>query len=150
MQRYHVYRHGNRDAVIHGRRKEETGVRLYSEWRGLTTIAQFTKQYVAGLHRQGYELETGWRIPLGRGPIQYIQPTGRISGLQNSFRAAADKRFPAPSVWWPWTKIDYGIRAGLGHGIDITAEQTKHNIGTPVTAPQVREKETLVTLRIKI
>jgi hypothetical protein len=74
----------------------------------------------------------------------------RVSGLQNTFRAAADKTFPAPSFWWPWTKIDYGFRAGLGHGIDITAEQAKHNIGTPVTAPKVNEKETLVTLRVRL
>ena len=113
-------------------------------------IAQYTKQNVAGLHRSGNEVETGYKIPIGRGPVQYFQPTLRVSGLQNTFRAKADKRFPAPSFWWPWTKIDYGFRAGLGHGLDITAEQTKQNIGSPVTKPVVREKETLVTLRLRI
>src|SRR3954447_2249409 len=135
---------------ITNRRKEETGARLYAEWKGLTAIAQYTKQNVAGLHRSGYEFESGYKIPIGRGPVQYFQPTLRVSGLQNTFRAAADKRFPAPSFWWPWTKIDYGFRAGLGHGLDITAEQTKQNIGSPVTKPVVREKETLVTLRLRL
>ena len=80
--------------------------------------------------------------------MQYIQPTGRISGLQNTFRDAAKvKASPAPSFWWPWTKIDYGFRAGLGHGIDITAEQAKHNIGAP---RKINEKETLITLRVKV
>src|ERR1051325_1775750 len=41
-----------------GRNKEATGVRLYSEWHGLTTIAQLVHQDIAGLHRDGYELET--------------------------------------------------------------------------------------------
>jgi hypothetical protein len=135
---------------ITNRKKEETGARLYAEWKSLTLIAQYTKQNVAGLHRSGYEVETGYKIPIGRGPVQYFQPTLRVSGLQNTFRAIADKRFPAPSFWWPWTKIDYGFRAGLGHGLDITAEQTKQNIGSPVTKPVVREKETLVTLRLRL
>jgi hypothetical protein len=132
---------------ISGRKKEETGARLYAEWKGVTTIAQYTKQNLAGLHRSGYEFEIGWKIAIGRGPVQYIQPTGRISGLQNDFRAAANKQFPAPSFWWPWTKIDYGFRAGLGHGIDITAERAKHNIGAP---RKINENETLVTLRVKV
>jgi len=132
---------------ISGRKKEETGARLYAEWKGVTTIAQYTKQNLAGLRRSGYEFEIGWKIPIGRGPVQYIQPTGRISGLQNTFRAAANKQFPAPSFWWPWTKIDYGFRAGLGHGVDITAERAKHNIGAP---RKINENETLVTLRVKV
>jgi hypothetical protein len=135
---------------ITSRKKEETGARLYAEWKGLTAIAQFTKQNLAGLHRQGYEFETGYKIPIGRGPVQYFQPTARISGLQNSFRAIADKKFPAPSFWWPWTKIDYGFRAGLGHGVDITAEQARNHIGTPITKPRVHEKETLITLRVRV
>jgi len=132
---------------ISGRKKEETGARLYSEWKGVTVIAQYTKQHLAGLHRSGYEFEIGWKIPIGRGPVQYIQPTARVSGLQNTFRAPANKLFPAPSFWWPWTKIDYGFRAGLGHGVDITAEQARHNIGAP---RKINEKETLITLRVKV
>jgi hypothetical protein len=138
---------------ISGRKKEEYGGRLYAEWHGLTTIAQYTKQNAAGLHRNGYEFETGYKIPLGRGPFSYIQPTGRISGISNTFRAAADKRFPAPSVWWPWTKIDYGVRIGLPKYADITIERTKSNIGTPSNVgapPRIHTRETLVTLRIRV
>jgi hypothetical protein len=133
---------------ITDRKKEETGARIYAEWKGVTAIAQYTKQHLAGLHRDGYEFEIGWKVPIGRGPVQYIQPTARVSGLQNSFRDAAKvKASPAPSFWWPWTKIDYGFRAGLGHGIDITAERAKHNIGAP---RKINENETLVTLRVKV
>jgi len=132
---------------IHGRKKEETGARVYVEWHGMTTIAQYTKQHVAGLGRGGYEIESGYRIPFEIGPLRSIQPAARLSGLQNDFRAAADKRYPAPSVWWPWTKIDYGVRVGFSHGVDVTVERSKHNVGAP---RKLDLGETLVTLRIRV
>jgi hypothetical protein len=130
---------------IHGRKKEETGARLYLEWHGLTTSAQYTRQDAAGLGRNGYEVEAGYRIPFEFGPFRSIQPAGRWSGLQTDFRAAADKRYPAPSVWWPWTKIDYGIRIGFAKGTDVTIERTKHNVGAP---RKLNLGETLVTVRV--
>lgn len=39
--------------ALRGRNKEEYGGRAYVEWHGLTTIAQFTKQHLAGLQREG-------------------------------------------------------------------------------------------------
>lgn len=130
---------------ISGNKKEETGARLYVEWHGLTSTMQFTRQHAAGLHREGYEGELGYRIGLPRDFS--VQPVVRVSGLRNDFRARADKRYPAPSVWWPWTKIDYGVRIGLPRGIDLTAEHAKHNVGAPV---KLHPDETLVTLRIRI
>ncbi|HYO76430.1 MAG TPA: hypothetical protein VE010_08205, partial [Thermoanaerobaculia bacterium] len=47
-----------------GRTKEELGIRVYSEWHNLTAIAQFTAQSIAGLEREGWEVELGYRIPL--------------------------------------------------------------------------------------
>lgn len=130
-----------------GRNKEETGARVYSEWGNLTAIGQFTHQDIAGLHRDGYELETGYRIPLARGWLEYVQPAGRLSGIRNDFRAAAPKTFPAPSIWWPWTKIDLGVRIGFAHGLDVTLERAKHNVGSPV---KLDMDETLVTLRFRV
>ncbi|MGZ7030597.1 MAG: hypothetical protein ACXVIJ_01385 [Thermoanaerobaculia bacterium] len=131
---------------IHGDKKEETGGRLYLEWHGLTTTAQFTKQEVAGLGRSGHEVEAGYKIALPFGVLRSIQPAGRWSGLRNDFRAAADKRYPAPSVWWPWTKIDYGVRVGFAGGLDVTVERAKHLIGAP---RKLDLSETLVTLRFR-
>lgn len=137
---------------VSGNRKEETGGRVYTEWHGLTSTIQFTKQSVAGLHRQGEELEAGYRIGAGFGPsvggeslVQSIQPTFRLSGLQNRFKGP--KAFVAPSVWWSWVKIDYGVRIGFAHNVDLTIERAKHN----VTAPKKLDlSETLATLRIRI
>ncbi len=139
---------------IHGRTKEETGARLYSEWHGMTAIAQYTKQVVAGLHRAGGEVEVGYKFGTPFGPhvggdtiVQSIQPAVRWSNLTNTFRAASPKTFVAPSLWWPWTKIDYGVRVGFARNIDITAERAKHNVGAP---RKLDMTETLVTLRIRI
>jgi hypothetical protein len=53
----------------------------------------------------------------------------------------------APSVWWPWTKIDYGVRIGFAKNVDLTVEHAKQNIGAP---RKLSLGETLVTLRVRI
>ena len=129
---------------IDGGIKEETGARIYSEWHGLTVIAQGTKQLVAGLHRQGEEVESGYAIPFTHGILQSIQPAVRVSALQNRFRGPP--QFVAPSVWWNWVKIDYGVRIGFARNIDVTVEETRHNIVAP---RRLKLPETLVTLRVR-
>src|SRR6201999_2198823 len=122
---------------IKGNEKEETGGRIYSEIFGLTSTFQYTKQLVAGLHREGYEGEAGYLIPLGFGPniggesfFQSIQPTARLRGLKKRFKGPP--QFVDPSVWWNWTKFDYGVRIGLARNTDITIEHSKHNVVAPV------------------
>lgn len=128
-----------------GRKKEEYGARVYGEWRALSGTVQFTKQHLAGLQRQGYEIESGYAIPLSLGPLRYVQPAARLSGLTNRFRGPAT--FVAPSVWWPWTKIDAGLRVGFSHGVDVTLEHTKSNIGAK---KKLNMRETLVTVRVRV
>ncbi|PYQ30877.1 MAG: hypothetical protein DMF57_15165, partial [Acidobacteria bacterium] len=113
-------------------------------WHGLTLIAQGTKQLVAGLHRQGEEVESGYAIPFAHGILQSIQPAVRVSALQNRFRGPP--QFVAPSVWWNWVKIDYGVRIGFARNLDVTIEETRHNIVAP---RRLKLPETLVTLRVR-
>jgi hypothetical protein len=122
--------------------KTEYGARVYAEWHDLTAIAQFTKQNVAGLQREGWELEAGYRFPLNFGPFEYIQPAVRYSGLDNRFIGPAT--FVAPSVRWDWAKYDAGIRVGLKRGFDVTAEYTKHHVGSRF---HLNLREALVTVR---
>jgi hypothetical protein len=131
---------------ISGRNKEEYGARLFAEWGNATLIAQYTDQDVAGLERDGWEVEAGYRIPLNLGPIQSIQPAVRASGLENNFgpRLGASIRYPAPSVWWDWQKFDAGLRVGLTHGLDVTLEYTYHEIES---LEEIHARETLVTVR---
>ncbi len=130
---------------ISGRKKEEYGFRVYAEWHQATVIAQVTAQEVAGLKREGWELELGYRIPWTLGPIRSIQPALRVSGLETHYRGT---RFPSPSVWWEWAKLDAGVRIELPRGLDLTAEYTVHDIAAP--ARPVAQRETLVTLRWRV
>lgn len=127
---------------VSGDDKEEYGGRLYGEWQRATLIAQFTKQNLAGLQREGWEAEAGYDFALEAGPIRAIQPAVRVSGLTNRFRGPAT--FVAPSVWWNWTKIDAGLRVTLPRRFDVTLEYTKHNVGT---ARNLDLREALVTVR---
>lgn len=137
---------------VRDRVKKEYGTRIYAEWRGLTAIAQFTKQRVAGLNREGYEGEVGYRFPFAFGPrlggdtlFQSIQPAVRWSRLDNRFRGPGT--FVAPSVWWDWTKIDAGVRVGFARNVDVTIEHTESDIDAPI---ELSQKETLVTLRVRL
>lgn len=139
---------------VSGNRKEETGGRIYAEWNRLTAIGQFTKQLIAGLHRQGEELELGYLMPIGKGPaiggealLQSIQPAVRVSALQNFFKGP--KNFVDPSMWWNWVKIDYGVRVGFAKHADLTIERAKNNIVAP-SPHKLDLGETLVTLRLRI
>jgi hypothetical protein len=131
---------------LRGDKKEEYGARIYTEWHGLTSTVQFTKQSIAGLHRQGEELEAGYQVPLGNRWVPSIQPAVRWSGLQNFFKGDPTL-YPAPSIWWNWVKIDYGVRIGLPHSSDLTVERARHIIASP---RKFDAGETLVTLRVRI
>lgn len=126
-----------------GRNKEESGARLYSELLGLTTIAQFTAQEIAGLHRQAWEIETGYRFALPWAAVQFIQPAVRLSDLQNSFSGNAALH-PAPSLWWDWEKLDIGVRIGFAHNVDLTIERSTHEVEAP---RELDLDETLATIR---
>lgn len=123
---------------VHGNRKEEAGGRVYSEWQHLTAIVQFTKQQAAGLHRQGEEVELGYQFAR-------VQPAIRWSALQNFFKGP--KTFVAPSVWWNWIKVDYGVRITVTKSIDLTVERARHNVASPV---KLNLGEMLATLRVRV
>lgn len=129
------------DLPITSDEKEEFGARLYGEWGGLAGTAQFTAQDVAGLEREAWEIELGYHFPLNLGWLTSIQPAVRYSALDNHFLGTV---FPAPSVWWDWRKTDLGVRVGLTHGLDVTAEYTQHEVDSRFP---LELKEVLVTVR---
>ncbi|HET7437590.1 MAG TPA: hypothetical protein VFN10_22995 [Thermoanaerobaculia bacterium] len=134
-----------RPLPLNGRKKEEWGGRIYSEWHGGTAIVQYTKQSIAGLYREGWEGEAGYEFR-GFGPITSIQPAVRLSGLTNRFTGNGAV-YPSPSIWWQWTKVDGGVRIGLPKHLDLTVETTRHNLGRPA---KLHLRETLVTLRWRV
>jgi hypothetical protein len=130
---------------IEGRRKTETGARVYGEWHGGTVIAQYTSQTIAGLDRQGWEVEAGYRFPRTLGWVESIQPAVRASAINNDFGPAPG--FPAASIWWDWEKYDAGIRVGLRRGIDVTVEATHHEVDS---VQPLSLREALVTVRWRV
>jgi hypothetical protein len=131
-----------RGLPIEGRNKRELGARVYAEWHAATVIAQYTTQTIAGLERQGWELEAGYNFPLTLGPVESVQPAVRASGINNDFGPVAG--FPAPSLWWNWEKYDAGIRVGLQRGLDVTVEYTHHEVESRFL---LNLREALVTVR---
>jgi len=135
-----------------GREKTRTGARFHGEWGGATLLAQYVEEDIAGLRRDGYEVEAGWRIPLAVGPdlggaplLTSVQPAIRYSVLDNHFRGA--ETYPAPSVWWDWVKTDVGVRAGLGDYLELTLEHSFHDVRIPT---KLDLDETLLTMRVKL
>ncbi len=131
-----------RGLPIEGRTKREIGARVYAEWHAATFIGQYTSQTIAGLDRQGWELEAGYRFPVALGPVESIQPAVRASGINNDFGPVAG--FPAPSIWWNWQKYDAGVRVGLQRGLDLTVEYTHHEVDSRFL---LNLREALVTVR---
>jgi hypothetical protein len=129
-------------------KKEEYGTRLYGEWGNATAIAQMTWQTVAGLKREGWELELGYRVPLHWGVIQSIQPAVRVSNLDNHF--VGHPQYPATSVRWDWRKYDAGLRIGLTHGVDVTLEYAMHGAFNAAGRVPVDMTEALATVRWRI
>ena len=131
-----------RGLPIEGRTKREIGARVFAEWHAATFIGQYTSQTIAGLDRQGWELEAGYRFPVALGPVESIQPAVRASGIDNDFGPVAG--FPAPSIWWNWQKYDAGVRVGLHRGLDVTVEYTHHEVDSRFL---LNLQEALVTVR---
>lgn len=134
-----------RGLTLEGRKKRETGARVYAEWHAATIIGQYTSQTIAGLDRSGWELEAGYRFALNLGPVESIQPAVRASAINNDFGPAPG--FPAPSIWWDWKKYDAGVRVGLKRGIDMTVELTKHEVDSKFP---LSLREALVTVRWRV
>jgi hypothetical protein len=127
------------------RKKEEYGARLYSEWGNATVTAQMTWQEIAGLKREGWELEAGYGFPLKLGFVESIQPAVRASNLDNHF--TGHPQYPATSVRWDWRKYDAGVRVGLTHGLDVTLEYAMHDAFNAAGRVPVDMTEALVTVR---
>lgn len=134
-----------RGLPVEGRTKRELGARIFAEWHSATLVAQYTAQTIAGLDRDGWEVEAGYRLPLRIGPVESIQPAVRASGITNEFGPVAG--FPAPSIWWNWLKYDAGVRIGLERGLDVTLEYTQHEVESrfPLSL-----REALVTVRWRV
>ncbi|MCI0414800.1 hypothetical protein L0222_18645 [bacterium] len=136
---------------IRGNDKEEYGGNVEFQWQNFRVFFQGVHQEVAGLKRDGYEVEILFRagLPLaysagGKQLFTFLQPVFRFSMLDNGF--ISDPRFVAPSTKWDWRKYDLGVRIGIIQGVDLTAEYSFHDI---TAARPVHADEFLITLRVR-
>ncbi|MEM7352457.1 MAG: hypothetical protein AAF657_16780 [Acidobacteriota bacterium] len=108
--------------------KTEWGANVWLYAGGFTFFGQIVEQDLAGLPRDGQEVEVSYTFDLpytvgfaGRQLFSYIQPAIRYSRLDPQF--SSENPFPAPSVFWDWEKIDAGLRVGLlENTVDLTVE----------------------------
>lgn len=139
--------------------KEEVGANLWIYWRGLAVFAQYADQDLAGLPRDGYEIEASWTFELpylgalwGRQVLSFLTPTVRYSKLDPDIPPPVDGddpsgMFPAPSVRWDWEKIDLGFRLGLVDRLfDLTVEWNLNDM-TLASGRVIEADEFLATVR---
>jgi len=136
---------------IKGKDKIEYGGNAEFHWSGLRIFAQGVHQELAGLKRDGFEVEGLLRISLplkfaagGKHLFTFLQPIARFSIIDNKFKASP--LFVAPSTFWDWKKYDLGVRIGIIQGIDVTAEYSFHDI---TASSEVSEDEFLTSLRAR-
>ncbi len=118
-----------------GTEKYEYGLNLEARFGPVHLFGQGVKQSIAGLGREGYEVEASVRIALpglfasGDQPVvNWIEPDVRVSYIDNLFDLPVG--FVAPSFGWDWRKYDYGFRLGIVRGLDLTAEYTRNEVIT--------------------
>jgi hypothetical protein len=135
---------------IHGNKKIQYGANGQVRYKALRIFALGVHQELAGLHRNGFEVETALRFSLppkyaagGKQLFSFIQPVFRFSILSNDFK---NPLFVAPSTFWDWKKFDFGFRLGIVQGVDLTTEFATHRIRS---ATPVNEDEFLSTLRYR-
>ncbi|MCG8457722.1 MAG: hypothetical protein MI919_15715 [Holophagales bacterium] len=117
---------------IEGREKEELGLTFWLYAGPFTAFGQYVTQDLAGLERDGFEIELSYDFELpylgalfGRQVLPWIAPAARYSEIDPDFTGPG---FPAPSVFWDWEKLDIGVRLGLLQGmLDMTVEYASND-----------------------
>jgi hypothetical protein len=133
-----------------GTEKYEYGVNLEARFGPVRLFGQGVKQSIAGLEREGYEVEASVRIALpglfasgDQSVVNWIEPAVRVSYIDNLFDLPAG--FVAPSFGWDWRKYDFGFRLGIVRGLDLTAEYARNE--TTTRRGLLHPDEGLLTLR---
>lgn len=117
---------------IEGREKKESGANAWLYFEDLVFFGQFVKQDLAGLERDGWEAELtyGFDLPVsmaakGKPFFSRIAPTIRYSEIDNDFEGNG-LLYPAPSTWWDWRKLDFGINVFVYSGVLLTIEHSEN------------------------
>ncbi len=126
---------------VTGDKKREYGLNIRYQYEQFNVFGQVVSQDLGGLDRHGYEIELAytWNLPIK------ITPVIRYSELSNRF--IGNRQYPAPSVWWDWTKIDYGLNLKINKNLDAIIEYTHNEFERGGRVDN--NNELLLTLRIQ-
>jgi hypothetical protein len=121
--------------------KNESGLTVWLYHNNFAWFSQYVDQDIAGLDRDGWEVEMSYlfnEVPL----IASITPAFRYSKLRPDFTTSDP--YPAMSVTWDWTKIDFGADFEVNDYVNVLIE---HSTNTFVRKSKNETYgETLVTL----
>jgi hypothetical protein len=131
-----------------GREKTEYGVNVWWYKDNFSVFTQAVKQNVAGLKRDGWEVELSYAIePTGKWvnnlKVSQISPVVRLSSLDNHF--VGNPLFPSPSFWWDWRKVDVGFNTDFGEKVRLTLEYSINQFQRNMKTEE--NNEYLMTLR---
>jgi hypothetical protein len=134
---------------LSGDERTEYGANLDLRLGDLTAFAQFVKEEAANLPRTGFEVEASYRLVLGdpadpKSLFPALEPAVRYSRLDNDW--TAPPIFITLSALWDWQKWDFGLRATIVKGLDLTVEYAYNDIGA---ARAIGHDEFLATLRLR-
>jgi hypothetical protein len=134
---------------LSGDERTEYGANLDLHLGDFTAFAQFVKEESASLPRTGFEVEASYRLVLGdladpKDLFPAIEPAVRYSRIGNDW--TAPPIFIALSALWDWQKWDFGLRATIVKGLDLTVEYTYNDIAA---ARAIGHDEFLTTLRLR-
>lgn len=126
---------------ISGDEKEESGLTLWLYHNNFALFSQYVTQEVASLERDAWEVEVSYlfeEVPF----VNSIMPAFRYSELDPDFTTADP--FPAMSVTWDWTKIDFGANFEVNDYVNVIVEQSENEMVRK--SKKENYSETLVTL----
>jgi hypothetical protein len=134
---------------LSGDERTEYGANLDLRLGGFTAFAQVVKEEAANLPRSGFEVEASYRLELGdladpRALFPAVEPAIRYSRLDNDW--TAPPIFITLSALWDWQKWDFGLRATIVKGLDLTLEYSHNDIGA---SRAIGHDEFLATLRLR-
>lgn len=112
--------------ALSGNEKQEFGANLWVYVGSFSFFGQYVDSEAANLKRKGFEVEVHYEFEMpylelfGQQVLSYVAPAVRYSEVEPEF--LVHPQFPAPSIIWPWEKLDLGLRMGLIAGLDLTLE----------------------------
>lgn len=135
--------------ALDGKKKKEAGANIWWYYDRFALFGQYVDQDVAGLKRDGWEVELSYAFP-GILGLQSIMPVVRYSRLDPSFHVP--DLYPGQAIDWEWEKVDYGVNFDVNKYVRLTVEYADNSFVEVNDAGDKKDggnDEFLATLRLR-